>query len=53
MALHRLVHIHRVHTGSVKAGEPHIPHNHEFEGILWVLRPLGNKLATCLGPLAI
>src|SRR6218665_622292 len=31
MPLHGLVHIHRVHAGRIKTGEPHITHDHQFE----------------------
>ena len=30
VAPHRLVHVHRVEAGRVKAGEPHIPHQHDL-----------------------
>ena len=37
MALHRLVGIHRVQAGRVEAGQPHVPHDHNLEGVLGVL----------------
>ena len=52
VALHRLVHIHGVHAGRVEAGQPHVAHDDQFQRVLGVLGPLGDALASRLGPLA-
>lgn len=36
VALHPLVGIHRVQAGRVKAGQPHVAHNHDLERIFWI-----------------
>jgi hypothetical protein len=33
MPSHRLVHIHRVQRGDVESREPHVPNDHDLEGI--------------------
>ena len=52
VALHRLVHIHRVHTGCIEPGQPHIPHDHEPERVLRVFGALGEQFPPRLWPLA-
>ena len=37
VALHRRVGIHRVQAGRVKAGQPHVAHDHDLEEVLRVL----------------
>ena len=45
VAAHRLVDVHRVQTGRVEAGEPHVAHEHDPERIGGVAEPLGQRLA--------
>ena len=33
VAAHGLVHVHRVHARRIKAGQPHIPHDHQLERV--------------------
>jgi hypothetical protein len=33
VALHRLVGIHGVQAGRIEAGEPHVAHDHDLEGV--------------------
>ena len=44
VALHRLVHIHRVHAGRVEAGQPHVADDHQLERVLRVLGALGDAV---------
>ena len=37
VTLHRLVGIHRVQAGRVKASQPHVAHDHDLEGVFGVL----------------
>jgi len=48
VAAHRLVHIHRVQAGRVKARQPHIANDHDFERVFRVLETLRQFLATLL-----
>ena len=50
VAPHRLVDVHRVHGGTVEAGQPHVPHDHQLQGVLRILRPLGQQVAPGLSP---
>jgi hypothetical protein len=40
VSLHRLIHIHRMHTGGIESGQPHIPHDHELKRVLGVFGTL-------------
>src|SRR5690606_38250085 len=40
VAAHGLVDIQRVHTGAVKAGQPHIPDDDQLQGVRWILETL-------------
>jgi len=40
VALHRLVGIHRVPAGRVEAGQPHVAHDDDLEGVSGVLEPV-------------
>ena len=40
MALHRLVGTHGVQAGRVEAGQPHVSHDHDLEGVFGVLEPI-------------
>ena len=40
VTLHRLISIHRVEAGGVKAGEPHVAHDHNAERVFAVLEPV-------------
>ena len=46
MARHRLVHIHRVHGRHIKAGQPHIAHNDDFQRVILVFHPFCQQFAT-------
>lgn len=46
--LHRFVQIHRVHARGVKAGQPHVPDDHQFEWIIGIAGALGQEIASCL-----
>ena len=52
VALHRLVHVHRVHAGRVEAGQPHVAHDHQLERVARVLGALGEQFPPRLWPLA-
>ena len=38
--MHRLVDVHGSQTGCIESGQPHIPHYHNFQGIIRVLETL-------------
>ena len=40
MSLHRFVGVHGVQAWCVKAGKPHIPNNHDAEGVLGIFEPV-------------
>ncbi len=44
MPLHWLVHIHRVEAGHVKAGEPHIANNRDFQRVVRVFEAVCQTL---------
>ena len=48
VAAHGFVDIHRVQTGRVEAGEPHVAHDDDFEGVLRILEPLCQLLPSRL-----
>ena len=48
VALHRFVGIHRVQAGRVKAGQPHVAHDHDLEEVLGVLETVGQFAALVL-----
>src|SRR5690554_6827495 len=45
---HRLIHVHRVHAGRVKARQPHVSHEHNLELVLWVFGAACDEIATGL-----
>ena len=45
MTFHGLVDVKRVHTGGIKAGQPHIPHDHQLERVGIVLHAFCQLLA--------
>jgi hypothetical protein len=52
VAPHRLVHIHRVHTGRIESRQPHVAHDHQFEWVIRLLDALGQPFPPCLWTLA-
>ena len=48
VALHRLVGIHGVQAGRIEAGEPHVAHDHDLEGVGGVLEAVGQLAARLL-----
>ena len=40
MAAHGLVNVHGMQAGNVKAGEPHVAHDHDLQRIRWVFHPV-------------
>ena len=45
VSAHRLVDVHCVHARGIETGQPHVPDDHQFEGVVGVLDPLGEQLA--------
>ena len=45
VALHRFVGIHRVEAGRVEAGQPHVAHDHDAEGVFAILESLRQSAA--------
>ena len=48
MPAHRLVHVHGVQARRIEAGEPHVAHDDDPEGVAGVLEPEGQLLPPCL-----
>ena len=48
VTLHRLVNVHRVHTRRVKAGQPHISHDHQLKRVFGIAGALGEQIAPSL-----
>jgi hypothetical protein len=48
VALHRLVHVHRVQARRIEAGQPHIAHDDELQRIFRITSALGEQIASHL-----
>ena len=48
MPFHQLVNVERMEAGDIKAGQPHIPHNDQLQGVLRVLHAVGKQAAVFL-----
>jgi hypothetical protein len=50
MSPHRLIDIHRVKTGRVETGQPHVADDHNLKRIIGIAETLGEPLASRLVP---
>ena len=50
MSFHGLVDVHRMHAGHIKAGQPHIAHNHELQLVLCIFHACSQSFARLFRP---